>query len=210
MSEVPAGPAPHAAPGLPAPRVHQARPPVPDADKAYSLPLDTVFQMAGELLPPGLEAQIRAEFTGHFGKAQPPALLRFQLVDRLALACFPGRSLAAARRLWGRHSLVGYRQSILGRVLLAAIPVMGLERVLVRIPSALAGQSNYGTRTVWELGPQHWRLDFEDEVMPAEMLQGVIEGLAALVHVPDVQVTWTLLAPGHLSYDLIWRPKTGE
>jgi uncharacterized protein (TIGR02265 family) len=81
---------------------------------------------------------------------------------------------------------------------------MGLERILRQAPKQFAAACNYGTRWVADLGPQHWRFDCEDEIMPPEMVMGNLDAIAEFAGVTDLQITFSLIAPKHYSFDLVW------
>ena len=121
--------------------------------------------------------------------------------------CFGDRALPEARRLFGRASVAHYGESILGRVMLAAIPIMGMDRIVRMIPRSFAATTNYGTRWVTEIGPRHWRCEFEDEIMYPEIIQGILEATGEMAHVRGLQVTCRRLGPQHFSFDLTWQAR---
>ena len=71
----------------------------------------------------------------------------------------------------------------------AQIHGAGTERVLRRAPRQFAAVANFGTRTVWQLGPRHWRMDFEDEIVYPEVLGGLILALTRdVLHLPGARI----------------------
>jgi uncharacterized protein (TIGR02265 family) len=191
----------------PSPTIRIERPPVPDAEKRYLTQLDVALDTVGGRLPPELRAQIEREFSAYLGKAGHPCLVANRLNDLLCRACFGDHPLPEARRLFGRASVGQYRESILGRVMLAAIPIMGMERIVRLIPRNFAATTNYGTRWATEIGPRHWRCEFEDEIMYPEIIQGVLEAIGELAHVPGLHVTCTQIGPQHFAFDLTWQAR---
>lgn len=183
------------------------RPPVPDAEKRYLTQLDVAMETVGDEITPELRAQIQTEFGAYLGKAGHPCLIANRLNDLLCMNCFGARSLPEARRLFGRASVGHYRESILGRVRRAAIPIMGMERIVRLIPRDFAATTNYGTRSVAEIGPHHWRCEFEDEIMYPEIIQGILEAIGEMAHVPGLQVTCWRLGPKHFAFDLTWQAR---
>jgi uncharacterized protein (TIGR02265 family) len=179
---------------------------MPDSEKVFLASLDVtvrVVAVAG-LLPPPVAAEVQRRFGAYLGKPSCPALVYNEALEYLCDTCLGNRPRAAAYEFFGRHSLDRYRETILGRVLIAAMPMLGLERVLRRAPQDFALACNYGTRWVAELAPRHWRMDFEDEIMHPEVLKGVFAGLGELMQQPGLAITHTTLAPGHLSFELRW------
>lgn len=183
------------------------RPPLPDADKLMLTPLDMTLEVMSESLTPAIRAQFGAQFGAYLGKGQHPALINHQALDFLCRTCLPEYPLAEAYREFGHRSVQHYRQSsILGRVMMAAVPVMGIERLLRQFPRQMAAVSNFGTHTVYALAPGAWRLDDEDEIMPPEQLQGNLEAACSLVHAQDLRVTFTTRAPQSYSFFIHWHP----
>jgi uncharacterized protein (TIGR02265 family) len=191
----------------PNPIIRIERPPMPDSEKRYLTQLDVAMETVGDALTPELRAQIQTEFGAYLGKAGHPCLIANRLNDLLCRNCFGDRPLAEARRLFGRASVGHYRESILGRVMLAAIPIMGMERIVRMIPRDFAATTNYGTRSATEIGPRHWRCDFEDEIMYPEIIQGIIEAVGEMAHVPGLQVICTLRGPRHFSFAITWQAR---
>ncbi len=180
------------------------RPLLPDAAKLYQVPLDILLQAVHTSLTPRVRAQVQAQFGAYLGKSSYPILIGNELVDFLAANCLADQSQAAARRLIGRYYLLRFRESILGRVMLATLPMMGWERALRRVPKDMAAVTNYGTRWVRVRGPQHWQVGCEDELIYPEMLLGTFEAMSEVVRVPGLQITYTLPQPKHLLFDFRW------
>lgn len=180
------------------------RPPVPDAEKMMLTPLNIGLRTIEPYLTPDSRAAIVAQFRAHLDTVNHPILVSNAFVDAVCRAGFPMMSLPEARLRLARLSVAQYQQSILGRVMLAPIRLMGMERVLKQIPRQFAATTNYGTRWVATLGPQHWLLEFEDELMHPETPQGSVEAVGEFVGVKQLRVAFTLRAPRHYAYDITW------
>lgn len=180
------------------------RPPLPDAEKMMLTPLDIGLRTMVPYLTPDSRAAIEAQFKTYLNAASHPILVSNAFVDAVCRAGFPQMSLPAARLRLARLSVAQYQQSILGRVMLAPIRLMGIERVLKQIPRQFAATTNYGTRWVAMRGPQHWLLEFEDELMHPETPIGSIEAVGELIGVKNLRVAFTLRAPRHYAYDITW------
>jgi uncharacterized protein (TIGR02265 family) len=160
---------------IPATRVE--RPLVPDAEKLFNSPLDTAVravEVAG-LLTPATRAEIQARFGRQLGKPQCNCQVSNELIDLLCATCYADLPRAEALRVFGRYNLERFRETILGRVMMAAMPLMGLDRVMRRAPHDFAAACNYGTRATSELGRHHWLMEFEDEIVYPDVLQGMFE-----------------------------------
>jgi uncharacterized protein (TIGR02265 family) len=178
---------------------------MPDAEKRYLTPLDVALETVGDALTPELRAHIETEFGAYLGKPGHPALIANQLTELLCRNCFGDQPLREARRLFGRASVAPYRDSVLGRVMLAAVPIMGMERIVRMIPRDFAATTNYGTRSVVEIGPRHWRCDFEDEIVYPEIIQGILEAIGNMARVPGLRVTCKRRGPQHFTFDITWQ-----
>ncbi len=98
--------------------------------------------MADSITPAG-RAQFVEQFGAYLGKGQTPALVNRQAIEFLCRIWLPQHSVAEAHYAFGRRSVLYYRTSILGRVMLAALPLMGMERLLRQFPRQLAAVTNY-------------------------------------------------------------------
>ncbi|MDQ2805877.1 MAG: DUF2378 family protein [Chloroflexota bacterium] len=185
----------------------QERAPIADAAKLMLTPLDLILEVMADCLTPLIRAHIAQEFGAYLGKSQHPALVNRRLLDFVCRTCLPQYSLEEAHREFGRRSVQYYRESsILGRIMMAAVPLMGMERLLRQYPRQLAAVTNYGTRTVYTLAPGEWRLDDEDEIMSPHQLQGNFEMGCSMVHPRDLRVTFTIRTPNSYSFHIHWQP----
>ncbi len=188
------------------PLVRLERPPMPDADKLMLTPLDLLLEILADCITPAMQAQIVEQFGVYLGKGQHPALVNRRLLNFLCQTCLPQYSPTEAQREFGRRSVLHYRKSILGRVMLAALPVMGMERLLRQYPRQTAAVTNYGTRSVYALAPGEWRLDAEDETMSPDQIQGNFEASCGLIHPQDLHITFTVVGPGNYRFHIHWQP----
>lgn len=177
---------------------------MPDAEKMMLTPMDIGLQTMEPYLSPADRALVQAQFGAYLGKPSHPVLVSNAFVNVVAAAGFPTLSLPEARRQMAHISVAQYRQTILGRVMFAPIRLMGLERVLRQAPRQFAAVTNYGTRSVTEIGPNHWWFECEDELMHPETMTGNLEAVAELVHVRDVRVVFSQIAARHYGYDITW------
>ena len=139
----------------PAPVTRIARPVVPGAAQRLLTPLDLGLQTLALYLSPADPLAVQEQFGTHLGKPGHPVLVSNAFIDWSGQAGFPALPLAVARQRLAHLSVAQYQRSILGRVMFASLRITGRERVLCRAPRQFAATTNYGTRWVAALGPQH-------------------------------------------------------
>ena len=121
----------------------------------------------------------------------------------------PGLSTPLAYRALGRQFVQGFGQTVVGTVFAAAAPLIGAERVLVRLPAYLRAGRDDMRLELRALGPRRWQAQVEDPQPLPEFVAGVIEEVLGLTGVePRVQ----LLVQGETHYTLAvsWAPEGGE
>jgi uncharacterized protein (TIGR02265 family) len=182
-----------------------ARLPVADAQKMALVPLDLQLEAVADRLTPTLRAHIQREFGAYLGKPAHPVSVGNRLNDLLCTTCLADRPLGEARRLFGHAFLRRAHESLVGRVMVAAMPLLGLERVLRQAPQDFGTLTNYGTRWVTQLDRHHWRCDFEDELFYPDFLSGVFESTYALMRAREPQLSYTMLGPRHISFEIRWK-----
>lgn len=190
---------------VPKPLVYMARLPVPDTEKMVRVPLDLQLEAVADRLTPTLRARIQQEFGAYLGQPRHPVVVGNRLNDLLCTTCLADRPLGEARRVFGRAFLLRSQESLLGRVMLAAMPLVGLERILRQAPQDFAMLTNYGTRGVTMLERHHWRCDFVDELLYPDFLYGVFEVVYALIRVREPRLQYTMLGSRHISFEIRWQ-----
>ncbi len=191
--------------GPPVSRV--ARPIMADSRKLWLVPMEEHLTSLDPPLSPALHARVMAEFGSYMGKGEYPVQVGNQLIDLLCAEYLGDQPVAEARRQLGYSYNRSFRRTILGRVMMAALPLMGpgMERVLRLSPSRFAATANYGTRWVAEVAPHHWRFDWEDEILYPEWIQGILEfGGHEILRLPNLQIRYTILAAKHFSFAVTW------
>ncbi|MDP3235759.1 MAG: DUF2378 family protein [Myxococcales bacterium] len=117
----------------------------------------------------------------------------------------PTKSPDEGQRELGRAFVRGFRETILGRVLTTALPILGPVRFLPRVPGRLASLRRDATVTVTVTGATSASLQFADLQQLSSFFAGVIEGalLYSKARSPRVVVT---LEPGGYRLDATWEP----
>jgi uncharacterized protein (TIGR02265 family) len=179
------------------------RPVIPDAEKQINFPLDERLDAARWRLSPAALAEIQSEFRAYLGKGHYPALTANALADRLCVLALPDQPRALALQQLGREYILHrYPQTILGRVLFAALPLLSLAQVMRRLPRNYAATTNFGTYTLWQVGERHWRFEFADDPGYPDWILGTLQAGSILTRTPNVRVTCTLLGHYHFVYDI--------
>jgi uncharacterized protein (TIGR02265 family) len=136
----------------------------------------------------------------------PPALLATCL-ELASRHCFPQLSLTEGTREIGRRFMDGYRQTLVGSVLVAALPLLGPARMLARLPRMMGANQNFGHTVAKAVGEQHWTVDYSGNppgVPPcAHYSAGCIEAALRLTRV-EPTVTVTAERPDGFTLDIRW------
>ena len=193
-------------PPLP-PAAQRGRPVLPDAAKIFRYPAEDLLGGLPRPLTARQQAAFHAEFGPVLGQPTHSALTMVRLINWVAMVCYPDLPPAEGRRRHGKAGmLVWSRETILGRVLTAALPVMGLERALRRMPSNLGGLTNFATRSVYREGPGHWWYCTSDDPSPPEWIAGVMDALAEFTAVRTLHVQWATPTDHERVFELRWTP----
>jgi uncharacterized protein (TIGR02265 family) len=186
------------------PLVRIARPPVPNEQRLVLLRTELLVKAVESQLTPDSLARIKAEFGPYLSERQYPPLVGNALVDLLCELCLADRPLAEARKQLGYQYMLRYWQTPLGKMVMPAMRVMGLERIMRGLPRNYATSANYGIYWVAQLGPQHWRFDMEDDPRHPEVQLGTLLAGADVLPLPNHQISLTRLGPEHMSVEIRW------
>ena len=188
----------------PVPLVRIARPPTANNEKMILLPLEIKLKAFSSVLSEEMLMQLQDEFAPYLNQDRYPVLVGNQLLDRVCELALPDQSIAAARQLLGYKYLMLYQASFLGILLAPVEPGGEFEWVMRGLPRNYAAATNYGTYWIAELGPRHWRFDFEDDPgYPEFVLGGLVAG-GELLQMPCHEIACSILSPEHYSFDITW------
>ncbi len=145
----------------------------------YDFAVESLFRGIGKRFTPGLKAQVKALGIDPDSKLLPgyPRELWVRVVDVIARGLGPGDPVKAHRDL-GAAIASGFAETTLGKVMRPAVELMGVRRLLLRLPKNLTMSNNFLKVTVHEEGPQKLRVDLTHDVPSADFLCGVIEAMA--------------------------------
>jgi uncharacterized protein (TIGR02265 family) len=124
-------------------------------------------------------------------------------VEAARRSVHPTRAPDEGQRELGRAFVNGFRETILGRVVTTALPVLGPSRFLPRIPGRLASLRRDATVVVTLTGATSAALHFTDAQPLSSFFAGVVEGALVFskARAPRVGVT---LQPGGYRLDATW------
>ncbi|MCI0668835.1 MAG: DUF2378 family protein [Myxococcaceae bacterium] len=109
--------------------------------------------------------------------------------DILRHHLFPDLAEGAGFRALGALFVGGFSQTVVGRVLAAAMPLLGPERIMARLPSYMKAGADGLPVTAETVRAGVWRVRVEASPGRLEFFCGVVEGLLRLVRVADPSVT---------------------
>lgn len=193
-----AAPAPH--------RWQSTHPPLPDSQKILKVPLDVLTAPFRAVLTPAQQVQLQREFYTHGQQGGCPALVYNQVIDHLGALVLPTLAPAAARQRIGYEAArAAPTSSIIGRILVAPLRVMGPSRLCQYIPKAWGSIVSYGTQIAWEAAPQHWYIDMTEEPLYLDYIQGSFEAAGVeLAKVAGWRVVGTVQGPQHYLFSVTW------
>lgn len=115
---------------------------------------------------------------------------------------YPALDEREAQRALGRRFVDGFRETILGRVVTTALPLLGPARFLPKLPSRFAAVRRDARVDVKMTGPASAELAFVDPVPLGEFFAGVLDGALRLARTsPRVTLH---PAPGGYVVGLSW------
>lgn len=98
----------------------------------------------------------------------------------------------------------GYRKTLLGQIQLAALHLLGPERLVRKIPEFVGRSSNFGKRTTERLGQNHWRVDFKGVPLPGDYYNGILHAALRATGVQTPQTTWEQTGPEDMTFQVRW------
>lgn len=111
------------------------------------------------------------------------------------------------RRLGGL-TVQGFQKTVLGSITLAAIRLMGPDRLIKQLPKRYFSGQNYGSGRVEQVGPRHWEVHYLDLPPGLEtntpFVCGAVEAAVALTGVRDPHVVVAREVENGFVMDVTW------
>lgn len=120
-----------------------------------------------------------------------------------ARLCYPDLSEEHAHRALGRAFVEGFAQTVVGRVLGAAAPLLGTVRVLTRVPHYMRVARTDVEVSMEALETRHWRARFRESYPLPHFVAGAFEGMLGLTGV-DARAAVTASAVDDFEVDIRW------
>jgi uncharacterized protein (TIGR02265 family) len=181
-----------------------ARPFIPDDQKRILFPLRVILASFDAYLTPANRAQLEDEFAPYLDHPYYPVLVGNSLTDRVCELCLADHPVAEARQILGRAYVRRYQETLFGKMLAVAGPLLQFEWILKGLPNQYAAATNFGTYWVAEVAPHHWRFDFEDDPGYPDWILGTLQAGSEAIHMTGGQISYTVLAPRYLSFTITW------
>jgi uncharacterized protein (TIGR02265 family) len=122
-----------------------------------------------------------------------------------ARTAFPTMSPSKGIYEVGLRLVDGYRKTLVGKLQLATIHLLGPHRLVMASPDLFKRNAPFGTRTVHKLGPTHYRMEFRGIPIPAEFYAGVMTSSLAVAGMKGGHVTTRTLGLEDVDYEIRWR-----
>jgi len=122
----------------------------------------------------------------------------------LASSHFAARPLSEGLFHVGACLFEGYRKTLLGQIQLAALHLLGPDRLVRKIPEFVGRSSNFGTRTVERLGPNDYRVYFRGVPLPGDYYSGILHAALRATGAQSPQTRWEQTGPEDMVFEVRW------
>jgi len=143
----------------------------------------------------------------HLEPTYPPLVFQ-NCIAEAARFLWPDLPVDQSQRRLGLMTVEGFQGTVLGSITLAALKLLGPERLLRQIPKRIFSGQNYGHSEVRELEPRHWEVDYlgipEGVPYNAEFVCGAIEAAMKLTAARDATVTNARVVKSGFVMDVCW------
>lgn len=137
-----------------------------------------------------------------------PPLVFQHCIAEAARFFWPDLSTDAAQRRLGGMTVEGFQGTVLGSITLAAMKLLGPERLIKQVPKRIFSGQNYGHAEARQLAPEHWELDYlgipEGVPFNAEFVCGAILASMHLAGARDAIVTVARRVNSGFVMDVRW------
>jgi uncharacterized protein (TIGR02265 family) len=160
----------------------------------------------GGRITPALKHELRG-LGLDLDKKLPPAMPReawYQSIDLTARAVFPALPLDEAHREMGRLLISGMSDTTFGKALAPVVKLLGVRRVLGRVPHNIKTANTFATATLVDEGPGVLRLEVNDVGSAPGLMRGSLEGLMRWAGAAAAEVEVAQSQPPSAVYRLRW------
>lgn len=180
-----------------------------DAPRARVMKVSTLEGLIkGHSIPPGSsDLQTIHEICG-FREGlvtQEIAVERFrEVLLWMAARFYPREPMSKALCSVGSKLFDGYRQTIFGRIQLAAMQMLGADQMAMRVPRLFGSNSNFGERTVEKTGVHSYVVTFRGVPLPGDYYVGIFSAALRTVGITDADLNWTQIDVEDMQFTLNW------
>jgi len=168
--------------------------------------VSSLLEVGGLDHNPEVAAELKKTY--NYDVKRPPAAVPMEtglaILQYAAHYLYPDLPKAAALRKLGRLGFEKYRQSIIGRIMLAAMPLWGPHRLLKNSPRLYEMTVKYGVRTVKQVGPCRYEFRHTEDPGHIEILAGVAEASLEAAGAKNVKVTIRTLSTDDHILNIEW------
>lgn len=166
----------------------------------WDFAIESLFKGLGERFTPGLRAKVKAAGIDPDTKLLPAYSkdVWVRVVDVVATG------IGQSQRELGDAITHGFAETTMGKMMRPALGLIGVRRVLNRLPKFLTMSNNFMKVSVQDAGEAAVRVDISHAVPSADFLAGCIEAVARYAGAKEAHATpWT--EGSHLVIDVTWR-----
>lgn len=98
----------------------------------------------------------------------------------------------------------GYRKTVLGQIQLAALHLLGPERLMRKVPEFVGRSSNFGERSVERLAANDWRVYFRGVPLPGDYYRGIVHAALRAAGAQSPQTSWEQTGPEDMTFQVRW------
>lgn len=174
----------------------------PATREVYDSAFDTMARALDLDGKPELIAELK-EKTGYDRKHPAPSYspeVTQAVMDLLARRCFSGMPLDDAYERFGGQAFGGYRATLVGRVVLAALSMVSVERALRLALRSFQGMANFTRHEVIHVSDEVLVYRAHSSIMHPRYLLGVLKELMLGSRNPEVKVELTEHTLEHTDY----------
>jgi uncharacterized protein (TIGR02265 family) len=160
----------------------------------------------GARVTPKLKAELRT-LGLDLDKKLPPAMGRdawYRSIDLTARHLFPTRPLEDAHREMGNLLISGMSGTTFGKALAPVVKLLGVRRMLGRVPHNIKTANTFATASLVEEGPNALRLEVNDVGTAPQLMRGSMEGLLRWAGASTVEIEVKQTQPPAATYVIRW------
>ena len=171
----------------------------------YDIGVESLFKGLGARLTPALKHAVR-ELGVDLDKRLLPAYPKsvwVRVVDEVARIVSPQLEVGEAHRQLGHAISAGFADSVMGRLMAPGVRLMGVRRVMLRLPKNLTMSNNFMRVTATETGPRSIRVEMNEAIPSEAFLCGVIEAIGRYAGAKSCEIS-TAPENGVIAFSVTW------